>query len=63
MTKFEMDNRVKVNAAVMENPPHWFGRELPHNVITTRDIEIRVCGSEVTSREDTPINILEVYLW
>ena len=37
--------------------PPWFSTEVPH--ITTRDIEVCVFGSEITIREDIPINILE----
>ena len=38
--------------------PPWFSVELTNP--TTDDIEIRICGSEGTDNEDTPIELLEV---
>ena len=40
--------------------PPWFSVELTNP--TTDDIEIRICGSENTHNEDTPIQLLEVYV-
>ena len=40
--------------------PPWFSVELTNT--TTDDIEIRICGSEDTDNEDTPIQLLEVYV-
>ena len=40
--------------------PPWFSVELTNP--TTDDIEIRICGSEGTDNEDTPIELLEVYV-
>ena len=42
-----------------KNPP-WFCRQLPQ--LTTDDIELRLCGNEKTSNEDTPIKQVEVYI-
>ena len=40
--------------------PPWFSEELTNT--TSDDIEIRICGSENTDNEDTPIQLLEVYV-
>ena len=40
------------------NPP-WFSLQLTER---RSDIEVRICGSEVTAYEDTPIELLELYL-
>ena len=42
------------------NNPPWFCRQLPHP--TTDDIELRICGDEDTSNEDTPIEQVEIYI-
>ena len=38
----------------------WFLKRL--NRTTTDDIELRVCGNEVISNEDTPLDIIEIYV-
>ena len=40
--------------------PPWFSVELPN--LTTDDIEVRICGTELISNEDTPIKLLELYI-
>ena len=40
--------------------PPWFSVELPNP--TSDDIEVRICGDEETSNEDTPIELLELYI-
>ena len=40
------------------NPP-WFSVQLTD--VTTSDIEVRICGSETTYSENTPISMLEIY--
>ncbi|XP_064388639.1 uncharacterized protein LOC135336710 [Halichondria panicea] len=42
------------------NNPPWFCKQLPQP--TTDDIELRLCGNEVISNEDTPIEIVEMYV-
>ena len=42
------------------NSPPWFSVELSNT--TTDDIEVRVCGDEGTSNEDTPIQLMEIYI-
>ena len=42
------------------NTPPWFGVNL--NSSTSDDIEVRVMGSESTANEDTPIELLEIYV-
>ena len=42
------------------NNPPWFCRQLPQP--TTDDIELRICGDEDTSNEDTPIEQVEIYI-
>jgi len=38
----------------------WFCKQLPQT--TTDDIEIRICGNEGTHNEDTPVEIIELYI-
>ena len=38
----------------------WFIKTL--NETTTEDIELRVCGSESPNNEDTPVDIIELYV-
>ena len=38
----------------------WFSVRLPH--ITTSQIEVRICGDESTSNENTPVELLEIYV-
>ena len=40
--------------------PPWFSVELP--APTTDDIQVRVCGTEQTSNEDTAIKLLEIFV-
>ena len=40
--------------------PPWFSVTLPNP--TSDDIEVRICGDEGTHNEDTPIQILEIYI-
>ena len=42
------------------NNPPWFCKQLPQP--TTDDIELRICGDEITSSEDTPIEQVEIYI-
>ena len=39
--------------------PLFFSVQL--NTVTMDDIEIRICGSEVISNEDTPVELIELY--
>ena len=38
----------------------WFNTTL--RAPTTEDIEIRICGDEATSNEDTPLELIEIYV-
>ena len=40
--------------------PPWFSVKLPNT--TTDDIEVRICGDQGTSDEDTPIQLMEIYI-
>ena len=40
--------------------PPWFHMNLPKP--TTDDIEIRICGSEGTHNEDSPVQMFEIYI-
>ena len=40
--------------------PPWFSVSLPNP--TTDDIEVRICGDEGTHNEDSPIQLLEIYI-
>ena len=40
--------------------PPWFSVTLPNP--TSDDIEVRICGDEGTGNEDTPIQLLEVFI-
>lgn len=42
------------------NSPPWFSTRLP--VITNDDIEVRICGDQSTGDEDSPIQLLEIYV-
>ena len=42
------------------NTPPWFSVNL--NSPTSDDIEVRICGTESTENEDTPIELLEIYV-
>lgn len=40
--------------------PPWFSVQLPSN--SSEDIEVRICGDESLWNEDTPIELLELYI-
>ena len=42
------------------NNPPWFCRQLSES--TTDNIEVRICGDYSTENEDTPIQLLEIYV-
>ena len=42
------------------NNPPWFTKNLPTE--TTDDIELRICTSATTSAEDTPLELIELYI-
>ena len=42
------------------NTPPWFSVELPDS--TSDDIEVRICHDQNTTDEDTPIQLLELYV-
>ena len=42
------------------SPLPWFVRELPSP--TSDDIEVRICGDESTDNEDTPVELVEIYV-
>ena len=43
----------------LNNPP-WFCKQLPQT--TTDDIEVRICGDEPLANEDTPVELIELYV-
>ena len=42
------------------NNPPWFCKQLPQP--TNDDIELRLCGDEDTNNEDTPLEMVEIYI-
>ena len=42
------------------NSPPWFNVQLPS--FTTDNIEVRICGNQGTGNEDTPIQLIELYV-
>ena len=42
------------------NNPPWFCKQLPQS--TTDDIEMKMCGYDPTTNEDTPFDIVEIYV-
>ena len=42
------------------NSPPWFCKDVGET--TTDDIEMRICGNEILSNEDTPVEIVELYV-
>ena len=40
--------------------PPWFCKQLPQ--ATTNDIEVRICGDQDTGNEDTPVELIEIYI-
>ena len=49
-----------VNTCCSLNNPPWFLKQLPSN--TTDDVELRMCFDQLSSDEDTPIEIIELYV-
>ena len=39
----------------------WFLKTL--NETTTEDIELRVCGDQVIADEDTPLQVIELFVY
>ena len=44
------------------NNPPWFCKQLPRAQPTTDDIELRLCADEPTSQDDSPLEIVEIYI-
>ena len=42
------------------NHPPWFCKELPQT--TKEDIEVRICADEAFSNEDSPVELIELYI-
>ena len=42
------------------NSPPWFNVQLPS--FTTDNVEVRICGNQGTGNEDTPIQLIELYV-
>ena len=40
--------------------PPWFCKQLPQT--TTDDIEVRICGDQQIANEDTPVELIEIYV-
>jgi hypothetical protein len=51
--------KVPTAVVAIKSPP-WFSVQLPTR--TTDRIEVRICADESTSNEDTPIQLLEIYV-
>ena len=51
---------MKVLAALLSLHHGSVHVELPNPI--NDDIEVRICGDEGTSNEDTPIELLEIYI-
>jgi len=51
-------------AAYFTSPPGvtapWFCKHLPH--ATTDDIEVRICGDQSTTEEETSVELTELYI-
>ncbi len=47
------------NCCIINNPP-WFCKQLPQP--TTDNIELRICGDDGIVNEDTPIELVEIYV-
>ena len=45
-----------------DNTPPWFSVSLRCPKVTSDDIEVRIMGTESTKNEDTPIELLEIYV-
>ena len=48
------------NTSCTFNSPPWFNVTLPS--LTTDDIEVRICSNEGNGNEDTPIQLMELYV-
>ena len=48
------------NTCCQFNNPPWFCKQLPQ--ATTDDIEVRICGLGLYSDEDTPLELVEIYI-
>jgi len=48
----------------LNSPPgvtaHWFCKQLPQATID--DLEVRICANQETSNEDTPVELIELYI-
>ena len=51
---------MKVPAVLEQRVPPWFSVQLP--APTTDMIEVSICADESTDNEDTPIELLEIYV-
>ena len=40
--------------------PPWFCKQLPQT--TTEDVEVRICGNQGIANEDTPVELIEIYV-
>ena len=38
----------------------WFCKQLPQ--ATNDDLEVRICGNEATANDDTPVELIELYI-
>ena len=61
-TSYGMESSVvmKAHAALVPTLQPWFSVNLGSP--TSDDIEVRIMGSESTNNEDTPIELLEIYV-
>ena len=71
-TNYSISNRLHTNDPLWDGQqcegqcctngksPPWFSVELNHT--TTDDIEVRICEDENTNNEDTPIQMMEIYV-
>ena len=58
-TRTDTDTTGQVTVPPFVNNPPWFCKQLPQP--TSDDIEIRLCGNEGPG-EDTPIEVVEIYV-
>ena len=54
------DSCVPTSTCCSFNDPPWFCKQLPQT--TTDDLEVRICASVAPSGEDTPIELMEIYV-
>ena len=52
--------KLKVLAATVPILPPWFSVQLPAPMNDM--IEVRICADESTDNEDTPVELVEIYL-